>query len=179
VQPRRPVHQGGDPSHQGRGRGGARTARKGRCIWHRLSDAGRYLHPGLYSLSDLVAAHSAALAYLRGGGASTTLNCGYGRGFSVLEADLRGSPAAGRAIPRKKLAGEWVRFRKVPLARANPGLGWRGLLLDNGIFERSIIDRRPITWPSRDRQQDDLGSRSSGRRLRGRAFRSVRRQEPA
>jgi len=32
-----------------------------------------------------VAAHSAALAYLRGGGASTTLNCGYGRGFSVLD----------------------------------------------------------------------------------------------
>jgi UDP-glucose 4-epimerase len=33
---------------------------------------------------DLVRAHSAALAYLRGGGASATLNCGYGRGFSVL-----------------------------------------------------------------------------------------------
>jgi UDP-glucose 4-epimerase len=34
---------------------------------------------------DLVRAHLAALAYLRGGGASVTLNCGYGRGFSVLE----------------------------------------------------------------------------------------------
>jgi UDP-glucose 4-epimerase len=34
---------------------------------------------------DLVRAHSAALAYLRAGGASITLNCGYGRGFSVLE----------------------------------------------------------------------------------------------
>jgi UDP-glucose 4-epimerase len=34
---------------------------------------------------DLVRAHSAALAYLRGGGESVTLNCGYGRGFSVLE----------------------------------------------------------------------------------------------
>ena len=31
------------------------------------------------------AAHSAALRYLRGGGASTTANCGYGHGFSVLE----------------------------------------------------------------------------------------------
>jgi UDP-glucose 4-epimerase len=39
-----------------------------------------YIH-----VSDLVAAHSDALAYLRTGGASTTLNCGYGRGFSVLE----------------------------------------------------------------------------------------------
>ena len=36
-------------------------------------------------MSDLVAAHSDALAYLRRGGASTTLNCGYGRGFSVLD----------------------------------------------------------------------------------------------
>jgi UDP-glucose 4-epimerase len=39
-----------------------------------------YIH-----VCDLVAAHSDALAYLRRGGASTTLNCGYGRGFSVLE----------------------------------------------------------------------------------------------
>jgi UDP-glucose 4-epimerase len=36
-------------------------------------------------VSDLAQAHLAALAYLRGGGASTTLNCGYGRGYSVLE----------------------------------------------------------------------------------------------
>jgi UDP-glucose 4-epimerase len=34
---------------------------------------------------DLVGAHSHALAYLRAGGASAVLNCGYGRGFSVLE----------------------------------------------------------------------------------------------
>ncbi|WJR76314.1 UDP-glucose 4-epimerase GalE [Bradyrhizobium sp. NP1] len=36
-------------------------------------------------VSDLVEAHRAALAYLRAGGASATLNCGYGRGYSVLE----------------------------------------------------------------------------------------------
>ena len=39
-----------------------------------------YIH-----VSDLVRAHCDALAYLRGGGVSATLNCGYGRGFSVLE----------------------------------------------------------------------------------------------
>jgi UDP-glucose 4-epimerase len=39
-----------------------------------------YIH-----VSDLVRAHSDALSYLRRGGASVTLNCGYGRGFSVLE----------------------------------------------------------------------------------------------
>jgi UDP-glucose 4-epimerase len=36
-------------------------------------------------VSDLAQAHRAALSYLRDGGASTTLNCGYGRGYSVLE----------------------------------------------------------------------------------------------
>ncbi|MEA2835878.1 MAG: UDP-glucose 4-epimerase [Bradyrhizobium sp.] len=36
-------------------------------------------------VSDLAQAHRAALSYLRGGGVSTTLNCGYGSGTSVLE----------------------------------------------------------------------------------------------
>jgi len=39
-----------------------------------------YIH-----VSDLVEAHALLLAYLRGGGASTTLNCGYGLGFSVRQ----------------------------------------------------------------------------------------------
>jgi UDP-glucose 4-epimerase len=36
-------------------------------------------------VADLAQAHRAALSYLRNGGSSTTLNCGYGRGYSVLE----------------------------------------------------------------------------------------------
>jgi UDP-glucose 4-epimerase len=36
-------------------------------------------------VTDLAEAHRAALSYLRGGGPSVTLNCGYGRGYSVLE----------------------------------------------------------------------------------------------
>jgi UDP-glucose 4-epimerase len=39
-----------------------------------------YIH-----VTDLIAAHRDALAYLRGGGTSATMNCGYGHGFSVLE----------------------------------------------------------------------------------------------
>ena len=39
-----------------------------------------YIH-----VADLVHAHSDALAYLRAGGQSVTLNCGYGHGFSVLD----------------------------------------------------------------------------------------------
>jgi UDP-glucose 4-epimerase len=36
-------------------------------------------------VTDLAQAHRAALSYLRDGGPSVTLNCGYGRGYSVLE----------------------------------------------------------------------------------------------
>ncbi|WP_027172206.1 UDP-glucose 4-epimerase GalE [Methylobacterium sp. 10] len=36
-------------------------------------------------VSDLADAHCVAIAHLRSGGASKTLNCGYGRGYSVLE----------------------------------------------------------------------------------------------
>jgi UDP-glucose 4-epimerase len=39
-----------------------------------------YIH-----VTDLARAHLAALAHLRAGGASDVFNCGYGRGFSVLE----------------------------------------------------------------------------------------------
>ncbi len=39
-----------------------------------------YIH-----VTDLVRAHSDALRYLRSGGESITCNCGYGRGFSVLD----------------------------------------------------------------------------------------------
>jgi UDP-glucose 4-epimerase len=36
-------------------------------------------------VSDLAEAHRSALSYLRNGGNSVTLNCGYGRGYSVIE----------------------------------------------------------------------------------------------
>jgi UDP-glucose 4-epimerase len=39
-----------------------------------------YIH-----VTDLARAHLAALDHLRGGGASLTLNCGYGRGYSVKQ----------------------------------------------------------------------------------------------
>jgi len=39
-----------------------------------------YIH-----VTDLVEAHALLLGHLRGGGESTTLNCGYGRGYSVRE----------------------------------------------------------------------------------------------
>jgi len=63
-----------------------------------------YIH-----VSDLAHAHSAALAYLRGGGASATFNCGYGRGASVLEVINSVKRVSGSDFPvemRARRAGD-------------------------------------------------------------------------
>ena len=63
-----------------------------------------YIH-----VSDLARAHSAALAYLRGGGASATFNCGYGRGASVLEVINSVKRVSGSTFPvemRARRAGD-------------------------------------------------------------------------
>ena len=53
-----------------------------------------YIH-----VSDLAAAHSAALGYLRDGGESATFNCGYGRGASVMEVIAAVKRASGVDFP--------------------------------------------------------------------------------
>ncbi len=53
-----------------------------------------YIH-----VSDLVAAHMDALRHLRGGGASLTANCGYGRGYSVLEVIDTVKRVSGKDFP--------------------------------------------------------------------------------
>jgi UDP-glucose 4-epimerase len=50
-----------------------------------------YIH-----VTDLTRAHMAALRHLRAGGASDIFNCGYGRGFSVLQVIDAVKRAAGR-----------------------------------------------------------------------------------
>jgi UDP-glucose 4-epimerase len=60
-----------------------------------------YIH-----VEDLATAHLKALAYLRRNGASTTLNCGYGRGYSVREVlkaveRASGKPLVVREEPRR------------------------------------------------------------------------------
>ncbi|HET6591730.1 MAG TPA: UDP-glucose 4-epimerase GalE [Xanthomonadales bacterium] len=52
-----------------------------------------YIH-----VEDLAAAHLNAVDYLRAGGGSTTLNCGYGRGFSVREVLDAVTRVAGRPL---------------------------------------------------------------------------------
>jgi len=53
-----------------------------------------YIH-----VEDLARAHLDALSYLRKGGASTTLNCGYGHGFSVREVLAAVERAHGSRLP--------------------------------------------------------------------------------
>jgi UDP-glucose 4-epimerase len=63
-----------------------------------------YIH-----VSDLAGAHLAALDYLRRGGASTLVNCGYGKGFSVrevIEATARLSGKALNVVEQPRRAGD-------------------------------------------------------------------------
>jgi len=60
-----------------------------------------YIH-----VSDLASAHVAALVHLEKGGASETLNCGYGRGYSVHEVldmvqTVLGRPLRSRTVGRR------------------------------------------------------------------------------
>jgi UDP-glucose 4-epimerase len=56
-----------------------------------------YIH-----VEDLADAHLKALAYLRRGGESTTLNCGYGRGYSVRELLDMVEVVAGHKIAKRE-----------------------------------------------------------------------------
>jgi UDP-glucose 4-epimerase len=81
-----------------------------------------YIH-----VTDLVAAHMDALNFLRQGGASATFNCGYGRGFSVLDVietvkrvagvDFRVEHAARRPGDPAQIVAAADQIRSV--------LGWR------------------------------------------------------
>jgi UDP-glucose 4-epimerase len=60
-------------------------------------------------VTDLAEAHVAALFYLQQGGESTTLNCGYGRGYSVREVLETVHVVSGRDFPvriRERRAGD-------------------------------------------------------------------------
>ena len=81
-----------------------------------------YLH-----IEDLAAAHLNALAYLRGGGKSTTLNVGYGHGYSVREVlrmveHVGGKPLNVREEARR--AGDPA-YLVARAERVRSELGWR------------------------------------------------------
>ena len=81
-----------------------------------------YIH-----VSDLTSAHLAALRYLKGGGESVILNCGYGRGYSVLEVISSVKQACGHefdvhAAPRR--VGDPVALI-ADIHRIEKVLGWK------------------------------------------------------
>jgi len=58
-----------------------------------------YIHVG-----DLARAHLSAVDYLRAGGSSTTLNCGYGHGYSVREVLRSVARVSGRPLRVQEMA---------------------------------------------------------------------------
>jgi UDP-glucose 4-epimerase len=96
-----------------------------------------YLH-----VEDLAAAHLDALAYLRSGGPSTTLNVGYGHGYSVREVLTAVERAAGTKL---KVREEPRRAGDPPslIARAErirSELGWRPRLDDLDTIVRTSLE---------------------------------------
>jgi UDP-glucose 4-epimerase len=96
-----------------------------------------YLH-----VEDLASAHLDALAYLRGGGASATLNVGYGHGYSVrqvLAAVERAAQVKLRVEEQPRRAGDPPAL----IARAErirKELGWKPRLNDLDAIVRSSLE---------------------------------------
>ncbi len=106
-----------------------------------------YTHVG-----DLAAAHSDALRYLRDGGESLTLNCGYGRGFSVLEvidAVKRASGVDFRVDFAARRPGDPARI-VAAADKARALLGWQPRLGD-----LSTVVAHALAW---ERKRMALGS---------------------
>jgi len=101
-----------------------------------------YIH-----VEDLARAHLAALDYLRRGGESTVLNCGYGHGVSVREVlqsvqRVAGSPLAVKEEPRRPGDPPTLVARA---DRIHAALGWSGQLDDlDAIVNSSLCWERKL-----------------------------------
>lgn len=112
-----------------------------------------YIH-----VEDLASAHLKALDYLRAGGSSQTLNCGYGHGYSVREVismvdRLNGTPIKTTESPRRagdppSLIAKADRIREV--------LGWTPQYDDLATIVKSQLEweRRLIAEPTLQRNGD-------------------------
>ena len=79
-------------------------------------------------VSDLAQAHLAALERLRGDGGSITLNCGYGRGYSVYEV----------VEAFRRVTGRELEYEVGPRRAGDPAQ----LIADNAAI-RTVLDWRP------------------------------------
>ncbi len=96
-----------------------------------------YIH-----VEDLATAHLDALSYLRAGGESTTLNCGYGHGFSVREVlaaveSASGAPLSVSEKPRR--AGDPPELVAVA-ERIHDVLGWTPRYDDLDLIVRTSLE---------------------------------------
>jgi UDP-glucose 4-epimerase len=96
-----------------------------------------YIH-----VSDLARAHVAALSYLEAGGASDVFNCGYGRGYSVLEVLDAVRRVSGKQVPATmapRRPGDPASIvAKSDKIRA--ALGWQPQLDDLNAIVRHALD---------------------------------------
>lgn len=95
-----------------------------------------YIH-----VSDLAAAHIKALDYLQNGGESTTLNCGYGHGFSVRDVinainKENGSPITVEEMPRR--AGDPPELISVA-DKIRSTIGWQPQYDDLNLIVRTSL----------------------------------------
>jgi UDP-glucose 4-epimerase len=95
-----------------------------------------YIH-----VQDLARAHLDALDYLRGGGATTVLNCGYGHGYSVREVLASVERISGKSLsvheePRR--AGDPPKL-VARAERIRSELGWRPQLDDLDAIVKSSL----------------------------------------
>ena len=96
-----------------------------------------YIH-----VDDLAAAHLDALNYLSGGGASCTLNCGYGHGFSVREVVNMMHRVSGNLFPvteTSRRAGDPAQL-VADNTRIREVLGWQPQCNDLELICRTALD---------------------------------------
>ena len=101
-----------------------------------------YIH-----VTDLARAHVEALRHLMMGGGSLTLNCGYGRGHSVLEVLRAVERASGRRVPTRfapRRAGDPPALI-AHADRVREALGWRPAFDD---LDRIVASA--LTWEGRE-----------------------------
>lgn len=106
-----------------------------------------YIH-----VEDLATAHIRALGYLRNGGTSTTLNCGYGHGYSVRELLAAVERAAGHPLPRRdepRRAGDPPVLIAVA-DRIRSALGWQPAHDDIDAIVQSALnwEKRLLETPA-------------------------------
>ncbi|MFD1331959.1 UDP-glucose 4-epimerase GalE [Methylopila musalis] len=118
-----------------------------------------YIH-----VSDLADAHVAALEHLEAGGDSATLNCGYGRGFSVREVIDAVRRAAGHDFPvREKPRREGDPFISIADARAiRATLDWTPKLDDLDVIVAHALEWERHYWGAEERKRLWTARRAAG-----------------